>query len=56
MRRTPENRAEMLALALGVNPKHDQQRYVGVNRECSSYGLRNKVAFMFAVLFFPFFF
>ncbi|XP_050562893.1 peptidyl-prolyl cis-trans isomerase G isoform X4 [Spodoptera frugiperda] len=29
MRRTPENRAEMLALALGVNPKHDQQSDAG---------------------------
>ncbi|CAD0244639.1 unnamed protein product [Spodoptera exigua] len=29
LRRTPENRAEMLALALGVNPKHDQQSDAG---------------------------
>ncbi|KAJ8724668.1 hypothetical protein PYW08_016142 [Mythimna loreyi] len=28
-RATPENRADMLAMALGVNPKHDQQRDAG---------------------------
>lgn len=27
-RATPENRADILALALGVNPKHDQHRLV----------------------------
>nr|XP_049692810.1 peptidyl-prolyl cis-trans isomerase G isoform X4 [Helicoverpa armigera] len=32
-RPTPENRADMLAMALGVNPKHDQQRDAAFSRD-----------------------